>query len=58
MTSVRNATTYDPVLKRHRATCPTCGYAAVRAKRDAAAHVLAQHIAYAHDGKPCAEVAR
>ena len=38
---------FDPVLRRYRATCPTCGYVAVRAKREAAVHVLSQHLAYA-----------
>ena len=42
-------TVYDPVLRRYRATCG-CGYEAVRAKREAAEHVLSQHIAYQHDG--------
>ena len=40
---------YDPVVRRYRAECPVCGYAAVRAKRDAALHVLAQHVVYAHE---------
>lgn len=42
---------YDAVLKRYRASCPHCSYFAVRAKSEAAEHVLSQHIAYAHDGK-------
>ena len=43
-------TKYDPVLGRYRAAC-ACGFVAVRAKREAAEHVLAQHVAYEHDGK-------
>jgi hypothetical protein len=43
--------TYDPVVKRWRATCP-CGYVAVRAKREAALWALEQHVAYSHDGRP------
>lgn len=43
--------TYDPVVKRYRATCPTCGYVAVRAKREAAIHVLSQHVTYTHDSE-------
>lgn len=42
---------YDPVIKRYRAFCPKCDYVAIRAKSEAAAHVIAQHVAYAHDGK-------
>lgn len=43
---VRSA--YDPVIKRYRSTCPECGYAAVRAKSEAAEHAVAQHVAYQH----------
>ena len=39
---------YDPVIRRYRATCPDCGYVAVRAKREAAEHALHQHVAYEH----------
>lgn len=39
---------YDAVIKRYRATCPVCMYVAVRAKSEAAEHLLAQHIAYTH----------
>lgn len=46
--------TYDPVIGRYRATCPSCGYVAVRAKRAAAEHALAQHVAYTHEGQPAA----
>lgn len=35
--------------KRHRVTCPVCGYATERAKKEAAEHAMAQHLAYAHD---------
>lgn len=42
---------YDPVIKRYRATCPICGYAAVRAKWEAAEHVLSQHLAYEHEAE-------
>ena len=40
---------YDPVTKRYHATCPECGYKSVRAKREAALHVLAQHVVYTHE---------
>jgi hypothetical protein len=39
---------YDGVLRRYRATCPVCGYVAVRSKREAAAHIIVQHVAYTH----------
>lgn len=45
-------TTYDPEAKRHRAPCPHCDYVVVRAKREAALHALAIHIAYAHEDAP------
>lgn len=51
MTGSKLDAVFDPVVKRYRATCPVCGYFAVRAKREAAIHVLAQHVAYTHDGK-------
>ena len=41
-------TKYDPITKRHRCECATCAYTAVRAKREASEHVMAQHIAYQH----------
>lgn len=40
---------YDPVLKRYRATCTTCGFVAVRAKRETAIHALSVHRAYQHE---------
>jgi len=40
---------YDAVVKRWRALCHDCGYQAVRAGRDNAEHVMAQHCAYKHD---------
>lgn len=39
---------YDPVLKRYRATCPECEFAAVRAKRESAEWNLGVHMSYAH----------
>lgn len=33
---------------RWRSTCPVCGYFSVRAKREAAVHVVSQHVAYEH----------
>lgn len=48
---VKIETTYDPVIKRYRGTCPVCGYVAVRAKREAAQHAAEQHATYAHDGR-------
>lgn len=41
---------YDPVAKRWKATCPHCGRIVARAKREAAEHNMAQHVAYEHDG--------
>lgn len=43
------AAEYDPVVKRYRATCPVCGYVAIRAKREAAEHVRDQHTTYTHE---------
>jgi hypothetical protein len=43
--------TYDPVLKRWKAHCSHCAYMAVRAKREAAEHILSQHTAYNHEGE-------
>ena len=42
-------TTYDAEARRHRAACPFCDYAVVRAKKEAALHVLAQHVIYEHE---------
>lgn len=41
-------TEYDPVLHRYRAFCPACHFQSVRAKREAATHIVAQHAAYEH----------
>jgi ribosomal protein S27AE len=49
MTTVKIYSEYDPVLKRYRVRCPKCGHVAVRAKREAALHVMAQHVAYEGD---------
>lgn len=40
---------YDPVVKRWKAHCPHCGKIYARAKREAAEHVLAQHLSYEHE---------
>lgn len=42
---------FDPAERRFRATCPVCGFVAVRAKREAALHYLVQHLAYEHDAE-------
>lgn len=50
MKKVKIEVSYDPVVKRFKAHCPECGYFAARAKREAAVHATAQHVAYTHDG--------
>jgi hypothetical protein len=37
------ALAFDPYLKRYVATCPVCGFKAVRAKRETAEWLLACH---------------
>lgn len=49
MKRVKIDASYDPVVKRYRAQCPDCPFAAVRAKREAALHALSQHVVYQHD---------
>ncbi len=39
---------YSPTIKRWRAACPHCNFVVKRAKREAAEHVLRQHVAYEH----------
>lgn len=43
---------YDPVTKRYRATCPHCGYVAVRAKRESAEHTLSLHVIHTCKAHP------
>lgn len=50
MTTLKLDAKYDPVIGRYVAQCPHCLYFAVRAKSEAAIHVLSQHVAYTHDG--------
>jgi hypothetical protein len=45
-TAKQPAAVYDPVVKRYKATCPSCGWIATRAKRESAEHNLAQHLNY------------
>ena len=40
--------TYDRVADRWKAYCPHCGKIFARAKREAAEHVMTQHLAYEH----------
>lgn len=42
---------YEPVAKRHWATCPTCAYVVKRTSREAAMHAMTQHVVYTHDGR-------
>lgn len=42
------SSSYDAAIKRWRAFCPYCAYQAVRAKREAAEHVVSQHVNYTH----------
>jgi hypothetical protein len=43
--------------RRHISECPLCGYSVSRSKREAALHVMSQHVTYEHgreveEGKP------
>ncbi len=40
----------DPVTKKYVATCE-CGYRVERSKREAAEHVMSQHVSYTHGDK-------
>ena len=51
MKKIKIDAAYDPVVKRWKATCSECGYFAARAKREAAVHALAQHVAYEHEAE-------
>jgi len=51
---VKITAVYNRETKRYVAKCPLCPYGNVRSKREAALHVLAQHVAYVHQ----AEVSR
>ena len=37
---------------RYIGTCETCKYSVIRAKRDSAVMVIAQHVAYQHGAEP------
>lgn len=49
MTKPKIEATYDPALARYRVHCPLCDHFAVRAKKEAAIHVISQHLAYVHE---------